>query len=91
MTGPTVLDVHALRRRVLLTGLLSLALFFVVAYAVATAGLSDLWLLVGMGLIYALVVRPLMRPVREMTRLRRSLAYQAFLDGRDPDGRDKEP
>ncbi|MCW2723386.1 MAG: hypothetical protein JWN35_307 [Frankiales bacterium] len=88
MTGPAVPDVLALRRRVLLTGLLSLAVFLAVAYVIATAGASDLWLLVAAGLIYALVIRPLMRPVREVTRMRRDLAYQAFREGRDDDRRD---
>jgi hypothetical protein len=36
-----------------------------------------------MAALYGVVVRPLMRPVREASKLRRSLAYQAFLDGRD--------
>ena len=76
-------DPAALRRRVLLTGAVTLALFVVVAYAVASAGLADWWLLVAMVAVYGLVVRPLMRPVRNASRLRRSLAYQAFREGRE--------
>ena len=76
----------ALRRRVLLTGALTLALYLVLAYLVSTSGLPDSVLLVGVAVLYLAVVRPLMRPVREASRLRRSLAHQAFLDGRAHDG-----
>lgn len=83
MASPTTPDPAALRRRVLLTGLLALALFLVGAFAIAAAGLPDWLLLVAAGLGYAGVVRPMMRPVRDASRLRRSLAYQAFLDRED--------
>jgi len=83
---PGTPDPMALRRRVLLTGVVSLLLFFVIASAVASAGVSDFWLLVAMVPAYVLVIRPLMRPVREASALRRRLAYQAFLDSRaNPD------
>lgn len=85
----SVMDPLALRRRVLLTGVVSLVLFFVLAYFVAAAGASDLWLLVAMGLAYLVVVRPMMRPVRAASSLRRRLAYQAFLDGREHDQREE--
>ena len=78
-------DPVALRRRVLLTGVMSLALFLVVAYLVASAGASDWWLLLGMAVVYVLVIRPLMRPVRDASKLRRRLAYQAFREGRERD------
>jgi hypothetical protein len=78
-------DPVALRRRVLLTGLVSLALFLVLAYLVASAGASDWWLLLGMAVVYVVVIRPLMRPVRDASRLRRRLAYQAFREGRERD------
>ena len=77
---PAAPDPVALRRRVLLTGLVTLGLFLVVAYGIAAAGLADWWLLVAMLAVYALVIRPLMKPVREASALRRSLAYQAFLE-----------
>lgn len=80
MTSPAAPDPAALRRRVLLAAVVSFGLFLVLAYVVASAGLADWWLLVGMVALYAAVVRPLMRPVRDASRLRRSLAYQAFLD-----------
>ena len=83
MADPATPDPVALRRRVLLTGLLSLALFLVLAYAVAAAGLPDWSLLVALAAAYVVVVRPLMRPVRDASRLRRSLAYQAFREGKD--------
>jgi hypothetical protein len=73
----------ALRRRVLLTGLVSFGLFLVLAYLVAASGASDWWLLLAMAVAYAVVVRPLMRPVREASKLRRRLAYQAFLDSKE--------
>src|SRR4051812_34941781 len=76
-------DPVALRRRVLLTGMLTMMLFLAAAYVVASTGISDAWLLLAVVLIYLLVVRPLMQPVRDASRLRRSLAYQAFLDSKD--------
>ena len=75
-------DPVALRRRVLLTGVLTLALFVTAAYVVASAGVSDAWLLLAVVVLYVAVVRPLMQPVRDASRLRRSLAYQAFLDSK---------
>ena len=78
-------DPAALRRRVLLTGVLSLVRFLVLAYLVAAAGASDLWLLLGVAVVYVAVIRPLMRPVREASKLRRRLAYQAFREGRERD------
>ena len=81
-------DPFALRRRVLLTGAVSLVLFFVLAYLVFLAGASDWWLLLLMAVAYVVVIRPLMRPVREASRLRRRLAYQAFLDAREQQERD---
>jgi type IV secretory pathway TrbD component len=71
-----------LRRRVLLTGLLTLALFLVLAYVVTALEASGVWLLVGMVVVWAVVVRPLMAPVRSASQLRRRLAYQAFLEER---------
>jgi membrane protein implicated in regulation of membrane protease activity len=68
---------------VLLTGVVTFAAFLILAFAIASAGASDWWLLVGMAAVYGLAVRPLMRPVREASQLRRSLAYQAFLEGKD--------
>ncbi|MDT7545014.1 MAG: hypothetical protein QOE99_1124 [Actinomycetota bacterium] len=84
-TSPVAPDPAALRRRVLLTGLLTLALFLVIAFVVATAGVSDWWLVIAMVAVYGAVIRPLMTPVRDASRLRRSLAYQAFLDSKDDD------
>ena len=78
-------DPYALRRRVLLTGFVSLVLFFVLAYLVFLAGASDWWLLLLMAVAYVVVIRPLMRPVREASKLRRRLAYQAFLESRERD------
>lgn len=78
-------DPAALRRRVLLTGVVTFALFLALAYLVASVGASDWWLLLAMAVAYVVVVRPLMRPVREASKLRRRLAYQAFLDSRDRD------
>jgi hypothetical protein len=72
---------------VLLTGVLTLLLFVAAAYVVASAGLSDAWLLLAVVVLYVVIVRPLMQPVRDASRLRRSLAYQAFLDSR----KDREP
>ena len=80
---PSAPDPVALRRRVLLTGILSLALFLVAAYVVASVGAGDAWLLLAVVVLYVLVVRPLMAPVRAASKLRRSLAYQAFLESKE--------
>ena len=77
MTAP---DTTALKRRVLAVGALSLVLWFALAWTVAWLEVSDAWLVVGTLLLYLVVVRPLMAPVREAVRLRRRLAYQAWLD-----------
>ena len=81
--APGLLEVGALRRRVLLAGVVSLVLFVTAAYVLVAVGASDLWLLAVAVLLWVAVIRPLMRPVREATRLRRSLAYQAWLDSRE--------
>lgn len=80
---PHAPDTFALRRRVLLTGAVSLGLFLVYGYLLAAAEASQLWALPGMVVLYVVVVRPLMRPVREAVQLRRRLAYQAYLDSKE--------
>jgi small-conductance mechanosensitive channel len=82
---PPVLDTFALRRRVLLTGALSLGLYLVYGYVLAALEASQLWVLPGIVILYVVVVRPLMRPVRDAVKLRRRLAYQAFLDSKGDD------
>jgi len=77
MTAP---DTFALRRRVLWTGLLAIVLFFATGSFVAWLDVDGAWFLIALALEYLLVVRPLMRPVREAIKLRRRLAYQAWLD-----------
>ena len=74
-------DAH-LQRRVLLAGVVTLVLFFAVAAAITTSGLPD-WLVVpALVLLYVLVTRPLMQPVRDAVRLRRDLAFHAFTEQR---------
>jgi hypothetical protein len=73
-------DTYALRRRVLLTGVVGLVLFLAMGWFVAWLEVADAWLLIGMALIYFTVMRPMLRPVREAIRLRRRLAYSAYLD-----------
>jgi hypothetical protein len=77
-------DTFALRRRVLGVGLLSLVLFLTLAWTIAWLEVSDAWLLIGMVALYVCVIRPLMQPVREAVKLRRRLAYQAWLDDQGP-------
>ena len=79
---PSVLDVLALRRRVLLTGVITMLLFLTVAYVLTALEASTLWLLPLMVVVWVAVVRPLMAPVRAATKLRRDLAFQAFLESR---------
>jgi hypothetical protein len=75
-------DTYALRRRVLLTGVVSLALFLMTAYTITWLGVDDAWLVIAMVILYLVVVRPLMRPVRDAIKLRRRLAYESYLDER---------
>ena len=79
---PLTPDPYALRRRVLLTALVTMGAFVAVALTIIATGQSDWLVLPAMVLVWVGVVRPLMRPVREASRLRRSLAYAAFLAGR---------
>ena len=72
-------DTSALRRRVLLTGLVAFVLFLAIGWLVAWLDVADAWLLIGMALVYVLVMRPMLRPVREAIRLRRRLAYSSYL------------
>ena len=80
-----VVDMLGLRRRVLAAGVVTLGLFVSIAYLLTTLGVNDGYVLLAVVLIYVLVTRPLMKPVREMTKLRRRLAYQAFLEGQEPE------
>lgn len=82
MTEPPLLDVGALKRRVLLTGVVTLVLFVTASYVVHSLGAGQGWLLLAAVVLYVCVTRPLMRPVREVVALRRRLAYQAFLEQR---------
>jgi small-conductance mechanosensitive channel len=72
-------DTYALRRRVLLTAAVVIPLYLAASYLVFWLDVSDAWLLIAIALIYLLVARPLMRPVREAIKLRRRLAYDAWL------------
>jgi hypothetical protein len=80
-------DTYALRRRVLLTGVVTLAAFFLVMFLLAWLDGSDRtsngWVIPLMAVIYLTITRPLMRPVREAIKLRRRLAYQAYLDEKE--------
>ena len=78
-------DTYALRRRVLLTGLVGLVLFLAIGWLVAWLDVADAWLLIGMALLYFTVLRPMLRPVREAIRLRRRLAYSAYLAQKEQD------
>ena len=75
-------DTYALRRRVLLTALIGFVLYVLVTYTVTVLDISQAWVLVGLALAYLLAIRPLMRPVRDAIKLRRRLAYEAWLADR---------
>ena len=79
---PDAPDPAALRRRLLLAGALTLGSFFVLGYTITAVGAPPWLLLPALLLVLVLVVRPLMAPVLAASRLRRRLAYQAFLEGR---------
>jgi hypothetical protein len=76
-------ETNELKRRVLLTGVIALVLFLTTAWTVAWLQVADAWLLVAMVVEYLVVIRPLMAPVRESVKLRRRLAYQAWLDEKE--------
>ena len=81
MGDPTlgVPDTYALRRRVLLTGVVCLGLFLALGWIIAWLEVDEAGLLIGMALVYLLVARPMLRPVRDAIKLRRRLAYSAYL------------
>jgi hypothetical protein len=72
-------DTYALRRRVLLVAAVVVPLYLLASYCIFLLGVSDAWLLIAIALIYLVVARPLMKPVREALKLRRRLAYDAWL------------
>lgn len=80
---PDTPDVPALQRRVLLAGLITLLLFFASAGVISTVGAGTVWLLPAVLVIYLLVTRPMMAPVFAAIRLRRRLAYRAYLEQKD--------
>jgi small-conductance mechanosensitive channel len=80
---PAAPDPMALRRRVLLAALITLVSFFVLGYLVTALNAAPWLLLPALLLVLVLVVRPLMAPVLAANRLRRRLAYRAFLDSRE--------
>jgi len=80
---PDTPDSFALRRRVLLTAVLTLGAFFVLGYTITALAAPPWLLLPGMLLVVVLVVRPLMAPVLAANRLQRRLALQAYLDQRE--------
>ena len=80
---PDTPDTFALRRRVLLAGLVTFVLFLAASGLVSALEVSSLWLLLAIALVYVLVTRPLMQPVFDAIRLRRRLAYQAYLQMRE--------
>lgn len=88
---PDAPDTFALRRRVLLTGVVALALYVTAIVVLDALSAPSLYALLAAGLIYAFVVRPMMRPVRDAVRLRRRLAFQAWADAREAGTLDDEP
>ena len=80
---PAAPDPDALRRRVLLAAAITLVSFFVIGYVITAVGAPPWLLLPALLLVLVLVVWPLMRPVFAASRLRRRLAYQAFLEQRE--------
>ena len=82
---PATPDVGALQRRVLLTGVLALLSWFAALWVLDVLGLGAWYAALAAVLLYVGLVRPLMRPVREAVRLRRRLAYQAWLEAREGD------
>lgn len=80
---PETPDVGALRRRVLLAGVVTFALYLASTVVVFALNVSSLWLLLAILVIFLAVTRPLMSPVFAALRLRRRLAFRAFLEMRE--------
>ncbi|MDP3714020.1 MAG: hypothetical protein Q8R60_16210 [Mycobacteriales bacterium] len=75
---PEAPDPYALKRRVLLTAVVTLALFVTLGAVADATGGGPLMVIGGFVLIYAFVMRPMMKPVREALALRRALAFRAW-------------
>jgi hypothetical protein len=88
---PEAPDPFALRRRVLLTGLVTLALYVVAVVLLDATGAPSLAALPVAALLYLFVVRPMMRPVREAVALRRALAFRAWQEAREAGTLDDGP
>ena len=86
MNEAPLLDSAVLRRRVLAVGLVSMVAFFAISITITSTGLPNWLVLPAVVLLYLLAIRPLMAPVHEAIRLRRAVAYQAFLAERQADG-----
>lgn len=85
---PEAPDTFALRRRVLLTAVVTLALYVLALVLLDAVGAPTGYALVAAALIYLFVVRPMMRPVRDAVKLRRRLAFQAWSEARDANSLD---
>ncbi len=80
---PGTPDSYALRRRVLLAGLVTFSLYLATTVVVFALGVSRAWVLPALVVIFFGVTRPLMAPVFAALRLRRQMAFQAFLEMRE--------
>lgn len=85
---PDAPDTAALRRRVLLTAVVTLVLFVVAVVALDALRAPSLAAPVVAALLWLFVVRPMMRPVREAVALRRRLAFAAWAEARGSGGLD---
>lgn len=81
---PQAPDPTALQRRVLVAAAVSLATWVAVLVVLDALHLGPWYAVLSAVLVYAVVVRPLMRPVRAAVALRRRLAYRAWT-GREDD------
>jgi hypothetical protein len=88
---PEAPDTFALRRRVLLTGVVALVLYVAGVVLLDALRAPSLYALLLAALIYVSVVRPMMRPVREAVALRRRLAFNAWAEAREAGTLDDEP
>ena len=80
---PEAPDTYALRRRVLLTAVVTVGLYVLALVLIESVGAPTWAALLAAALVYLFVVRPLMRPVREAIALRRRLAYLAWAEQRE--------
>lgn len=86
---PDAPDPFALKRRVLLTAVVTIALFVTLGAVADATGGGGPMVIGGFVLIYVFVMRPMMKPVREALAIRRALAFRAWQEQQEHERGDR--